>query len=739
MRTLITLLVCFVVTFITAQNQDPRIELTKPVEAKIEAYINNSLKTYKVSKGELSQLNKNDDDHHKEFKKLTKVQKEEIILSGKKAQLRGQFFKENPKYRELYVAKPSAKNLLQDGCVNEGFENGTTGYNFYSAVNWGYRLNVRNGHPGGHNVNLGAQVGDNTPKSNGDPFNPVDLTTTNSHVELVTPGNDETLFAIDASVQLPRVLNGNSAIRLNSDNDGPEEATVLVKKFTSINERYMSFNFALFFNNPEHVDSINEYDPFVRFEIYDNTINKLIKHRVITSNDAGKILTPIDGSGYKYIPWNCTSFDLDGFIGHDVTFRAIISDCNLTEHSGVLYLDDICNNGNICDATIIGDINLNPQEINCPKKPFDICGTFVLPSGAVGAPNLTLEIPNLIPGVILNPTITNGTFCFTVDPSNFVSNPSGSYSANVEGVFTMDDGSLVVINDDTGVNITFNNCGDCDIKQLNPRFEIINGLGHIVWNDLDSSYTIQIVSDADCFTINNDTRPVVFKEYTINGPASSFNIHQAFADMDRNEVRWKFKSNCSEWSDWCCAILYGNDPNNLLLESDCYETIDCPNGPITLTSPTHDINSGVTNYIDYTIIGASNKISTTGKSEYRAGNSVTLTPGFEVVPGGDYWGHILECIDYGNPTGSLDTPKNLISNVFTVFPNPAEYSLTMEVDQDEINSLYMYNTQGQVIYSNTTMSAKNFNLNVEDFARGFYILKAVLSNQSVIYKNVILK
>lgn len=168
-------------------------------------------------------------------------------------------------------------------------------------------------------------------------------------------------------------------------------------------------------------------------------------------------------------------------------------------------------------------------------------------------------------------------------------------------------------------------------------------------------------------------------------------------------------------------------------------SIPCPKGSVMLTSPINDITSSETNYIGHATISASNKIGATGKSEYRAGEGITLTPGFEVVSGGDYRGHISECIGYNTPTNFLDTSEDIIKNVLRVFPNPAEHSLTLEVGQDRLNSLQLYNTQGQVMYSNTNIDAKNFNLNVEGFSRGFYILKVVLSNQSIMYKNVVLK
>lgn len=87
-------------------------------------------------------------------------------------------------------------------------------------------------------------------------------------------------------------------------------------------------------------------------------------------------------------------------------------------------------------------------------------------------------------------------------------------------------------------------------------------------------------------------------------------------------------------------------------------------------------------------IEATNKLGTATSVEYRAGRSVTLSPGFEARTGGTFVAHIKPV------NGNGEAPLQLAA-----FPNPFEQATTIEYylpASGKVN-LWVTNTQGQII------------------------------------------
>jgi len=454
---IITFLLLLALINANSQEQDPRWALTLPIEKEIKSYINNNINSFILTQKDLSSIQESI--NNGELLQSDITEHTEII---KRYRLRSKYFQNNPEIGQLYYANYN-DNLKQTqlNCQNGNFEQGFLNYSFFSRVEWN--------HPGGNNVNLGQFF---------DPsftaFTPSGVLNNNSNASLVTPGFDPILQTF--SINLPRVLTGNRAIKLNPRNGSgiptnnlpnQEDLTILTRNFNTIDEAILSLNFAVIFDNPSHAEVHN---PFVRFEVYDNVLNTIVDSRVITSNNSNGVLNDIDNSNWRYTNWSCLDLDVSQSLGNSATLRIIVSDCVWEEHDAILYLDDICNNGNVCNTSLFGSLFLDPVNLNCPTDSFQVCGTYNNPSNISTPPAITLDIVDntgtTIPvSDIPIIDVINGTFCFTVDASDFGTNPTGSYEFLATGTFGTGSQQITIQDNDAnvGADVSFINCVDpCD-------------------------------------------------------------------------------------------------------------------------------------------------------------------------------------------------------------------------------------------------------------------------------------
>lgn len=80
-----------------------------------------------------------------------------------------------------------------------------------------------------------------------------------------------------------------------------------------------------------------------------------------------------------------------------------------------------------------------------------------------------------------------------------------------------------------------------------------------------------------------------------------------------------------------------------------------------------------------------------------------------------------------------------ITNLLKVYPNPTNGELFIVFENNKLLKVELYSIQGQMIFSNNNINAFKHSLNLEKYSNGLYVVKIVFDNQSVTYKNIILK
>ena len=122
---------------------------------------------------------------------------------------------------------------------------------------------------------------------------------------------------------------------------------------------------------------------------------------------------------------------------------------------------------------------------------------------------------------------------------------------------------------------------------------------------------------------------------------------------------------------------------------------------------------------------------------YRAGNTITLTPGFSVNLGAIFNGYTGILCD--EPATSKATPdlvevEEELHQAITVYPNPTTGILNIafrsdaKTDQNGItHQAYLYNLMGQLL-ENTSVGTNTFDLDLSTYPQGTYYLVVHTSN-----------
>lgn len=371
----------------------------------------------------------------KDMVHFSKKEKQQVINSRKRLQLRAQFFNLYPQYRVFY--QPSLTSL--NDCFNAGFEGPPNQFGFSSHDYMGQNI---------PDVFNDCEMTINTliPEAPG----PID--DYSSQVSIVTAGNDPTLLPF--SINLPKVNNGARAIRLNADQPGADIVTM--SQLVNITDDLFVFNFASVLENPTsgiHLDN----QPFFQVRILNNFGDVVVERCIISNADdcIFQVANPTTTSNLLYSEWSCFVIDTQALIGQTVTVEYSVADCGLSGHFGYVYIDDTCQSE--CTDGSFGYINLDEIDGDCPNFPIEVCGTFDASLNAVLS-DITLnvyDIPgNFVAQVSTTPQVNGNNFCFTVQEADLPV-PLTPYEFNVVVNFEANCDTLpfTITREDTSTNV----------------------------------------------------------------------------------------------------------------------------------------------------------------------------------------------------------------------------------------------------------------------------------------------
>ncbi len=417
------------------QEEQARITEANNIETEIKTFISQKINTYDFT-DVINSVNNVKDEYGNS---LSGESYQTLLMDAKKQKLRSLFLHQNPEKLKYFYADP-----LKQQCVNGGFEdNGgsTAGYSF------GY-FNYYNGW-----VSYG-----NFPFQAAPP-----ITLPHPYAGLVNSGFDPNLPFIS------RVHTGNYAIQLNqSQLDVYTRSVTSLRRTFVVNQDFISFSYALFFQNPSDGGHQNDTKyPYYQVRLLSNTSNSpvLYQRNVNTSSSGFSYNAP---KNLLYTGWQCEKINTSAFMGQTVTLEINISNCGNSGHIGYGYFDDFCGtNSNCALPPIIPGITLNPINSGCPMFPLPVSGNITLPTNAL-LTNVTIQVLNTSSNIVSSQVITSavgGFFTTNLLSNNFYPNGYNSNTDfNIRAILNYTINGIsqppIVINNTNppGPDVSFKNC-----------------------------------------------------------------------------------------------------------------------------------------------------------------------------------------------------------------------------------------------------------------------------------------
>ena len=258
-----------------------------------------------------------------------------------------------------------------------------------------------------------------------------------------------------------------------------DTAGTLVKEF--IANEVFSFDFSMLFFDANHQYSER---PSIMVRLYDEH-NNLVQYKCLVSNQECPFIEISGTINGAYMPWSKESLDTSSYIGKKLRAEITINDCPYNVHWATAFIDNLEISNAMSTNSALGNLVLNPilqagsYYENCslfnemttggcvsidpvisPTYPFQICGTYNLPTGAT-LQNITLEVKAEDYGYIdvytSNYTSPSpGTFCIDINQNDITA--YGDYSVKVELEYISNCSSTPTFHYLTALNSGFKNC-----------------------------------------------------------------------------------------------------------------------------------------------------------------------------------------------------------------------------------------------------------------------------------------
>lgn len=181
-----------------------------------------------------------------------------------------------------------------------------------------------------------------------------------------------------------------------------------------------------------------------------------------------------------------------------------------------------------------------------------------------------------------------------------------------------------------------------------------------------------------------------------------------------------------------CLLILLLALTTLLMSGNVYGQKAVFSDEVSLTVD-ENIFGGTYEYLSGEIIVSDRVISDEANVSYKSGQLIKLTKGFKVERNCRFKAMIVknsEVVKVAEERESL--------NLFEIFPNVSNGYFTIHLNSiDENCSFNIYNTSGILVYSTTQLKPGLTEINLCDYPKGVYFIKAEIENISCSKKIVI--
>jgi hypothetical protein len=247
-------------------------------------------------------------------------------------------------------------HVNSSSCVNPGFENGTTnGWTFVNGLS--YNAGTASSLPCDSCLNSTSNI-INQVVSSTDSSAKVNLPSSNCSISNPVPFTN----GVDNYGGFPVVAPGGGtySLLLNNTCAGAKMQQAQYTFVVDSSLNIFSFQYAAVLQDGGHPFNESAYFKLITTDLttgvdipcgqyYDVATSGSITGWITSTTTAAN-----SGGGIFYKPWTTVSVDLQSAIGHTVTVKLTISDCNQTGHFGYCYIDAACGNVNLINEVKLG-------------------------------------------------------------------------------------------------------------------------------------------------------------------------------------------------------------------------------------------------------------------------------------------------------------------------------------------------------------------------------------------------
>lgn len=417
----------------------------------------------------------------------------------------------------------------------------------------------------------------------GNVFSPaITINNFSSKNSIMTGVNEPILASYGINIPVVGQNGGNYSLRLNNNQPG-YDITSYTQTFMPTS-KYLSFDYLAVLDSPHTSPDEVDVQPFFTARLLDlnnNIIQSLPLCVKAVSNDP--ILSTQGSSLFYTKNFYCQTLIIpEKYINKEnIKVQFVVSDCGLGGDRGMVYLDNI-RMGEICDDQPYGILKLNPVKPECNPKKIKVTGTYTPPAGTtylyskltiLNSNGAVVNVPNN--NIVLD-SFGNGSFIYTINLNPPL--PIGSYEIRVTATFTTPSGVLYHVEDistNEGADITFSDGVPLVVITINNNPAQIPLPGMAKWNDVGGPYVIEYVSDGYCCpeanSLNQNIDQIIYSieifDNYINGDTWEYMVNTMMSKC----LRFRVKSACTKWSEWCCITTY---PWGNSYFSECLEEID---------------------------------------------------------------------------------------------------------------------------------------------------------------------
>lgn len=258
------------------------------------------------------------------------------------------------------------------------------------------------------------------------------------------------------------------------------------------------------------------------------------------------------------------------------------------------------------------------------------------------------------------------------------------------------------------------------------------------WFNNAETYIIEVISDSKC-SVKKDRESSIptFGTTTTNNNFISVNELMSLVNYQQ-EFMWRIKTNCGEWTDWCC---FDNDAQAPYIYPHIYENGSCFYGnqpcnseynlSITVTVPSgNTVVEQASN-----ILTAQNIVSTSANADYHAGEAVFLNPGFQAQYGSVFLAHIEACTNaQGKPAQQATerysvevSEENVVKNeanknYVIIAPNPSSTFVNISVENLKMQNITVTSIDGRTMFTNNEGNIDIYKVDISNYIQGIYLV-----------------